>query len=161
MPIRARLKRGMRRIGNTTALAKLGPKFAPQVDRFVHRLSRGRWTMSQWLVPTIVLTTVGRKSGEPRTVPLATVPEDDGSFLVVASNFGQQHHPAWSANLLANPAAKASFRRDEFTVTARLLDDAEKEAVWPRLIAIWPSYDKYVERSGRSLRVFRLVPTSA
>ena len=148
----------MRRIGHTTTLAKLGPKFAPYADRFVHRISRGRWTMSQLLVPSLVLTTTGRKSGQPRDVPLATVPEPDGTFLVVGSNFGQQHHPAWSGNLLADPVAKVSYKRRDITVTARLLDENEKADVWPRLIEMWPAYDTYVERSRRDLRVFRLVP---
>lgn len=161
MPIGARVKRGMRRIGHTTALAKIGPKFAPYADRFVHRLSRGRWTMSQLLVPSLVLTTTGRKTGQPRDVPLATVPEPDGTFLVVGSNFGQQHHPAWSGNLLADDHATVSYKRRQIPVTARLLDEDEKAAVWPKLVDMWPAYDTYVERSRRDLRVFRLEPRSA
>jgi len=102
-----------------------------------------------------VLTTTGRKSGQPRKTPLATLPVD-GGFLVVGSNFGKEHHPAWTGNLLATPAATVSFKGDAIPVEARLLDADEKKEVWPQLLRIWPTYDRYVERSGRDIRVFKL-----
>ena len=86
---------------------------------------------------------------------MATLPTDDG-FLVVGSNFGKEHHPAWTGNLLAQPEASVSFKGETIPVVARLLDAEEKKAVWPELLRIWPTYDRYVERSGRDLRVFRL-----
>jgi deazaflavin-dependent oxidoreductase (nitroreductase family) len=108
-----------------------------------------------------VLETTGAKSGQRRTTPLACLPEDDGSFLVVGSNFGRESHPAWTANLRANPSATVTFRGRTVPVTASPLDAGEKAEVWPRLTAVWPNYDRYTEVSGRDLRVFRLVPTSA
>jgi deazaflavin-dependent oxidoreductase (nitroreductase family) len=107
------------------------------------------------MLPCAIVTTTGRKSGEPRESPLATVPLD-GSLYVVGSNFGKPHHPAWSWNLLADPTAQVSFRGSDFAATAQLLDADEKAATWPRLIERWPLFDQYVERSGRDLRVFRL-----
>ncbi|MGK4302063.1 nitroreductase family deazaflavin-dependent oxidoreductase, partial [Klebsiella pneumoniae] len=81
-------------------------------------------------------------------------PDGDG-FYLVGSNFGREKHPAWSGNLLKTPRAEVSFKGRDFPVEARLLTDEEKAEVWPRLLEIWPTYDRYVERSGRNLRVFR------
>ena len=149
--------RAVQRVAGSAGFAKVAPKIVPPLDRVIHRLTGGRVVMSAALLPSLVLTTTGRKTGQPRTAPLATLPVDDG-FLVVGSNFGREHHPAWTGNLLANPDATVSFRGKEIPVTAQLLDDDEKAAVWPQLTTLWPTYDRYVERSGRNLRVFRLTP---
>ncbi|MEY2569948.1 MAG: hypothetical protein QOE63_298 [Acidimicrobiaceae bacterium] len=158
MTIRKVLRHTVRQVGHSSALAKLGPQFAPHMDRVVHRLTGGRYTATQLVVPSLVLTTVGRKSGEPRPATLATLVERGGTFLVVASNFGKEHHPAWSGNLLANPEATVSHRGQDHAVVAHLLGPEEKHAVWPKLIATWPAFDTYTDRSGRDLRVFRLTP---
>ena len=136
----------------------VGPKVVPPVDRLLSRLTGGRVVLSGSLVPSLVLETTGAKSGQRRTTPLACLPEDDGSFLVVGSNFGRERHPAWTANLRANPDATVTHRGRSVPVRAEQLDPEEKAAVWPRLTAVWPNYDRYTEVSGRDLRVFRLVP---
>jgi deazaflavin-dependent oxidoreductase (nitroreductase family) len=145
----------VQKVAGTRGFAVLGSKVFPPLDRLVHKLTGGRVVLSAGLVPSLVLTATGRKSGEPRRTPLATLPVDD-DFLVVGSNFGKEHHPVWTANLLANPDATVSFRGQTIPVKARLLDPAEKQEVWPQLLRLWPTYDRYVERSGRDLRVFRL-----
>jgi deazaflavin-dependent oxidoreductase (nitroreductase family) len=142
------------------AFARVAPSVVPRLDRWVHRLTGGRTTMSAGMVPTLLLTTTGAQSGRARTVPLACLP-DDGSFYVVGSNFGRERHPAWTANLLAEPRASLSFAGTDHDVTAHLLSTDEKAAAWPRLLAAWPAYDDYAERSGRDLRVFRLDPVDA
>lgn len=143
------------KVAGTRLFARVAPPVVTRLDRVVHRLTRGRRMVSQGMVPTIVLTTTGAKSGEPRVVPLACLPETD-HFYVVGSNFGREHHPAWTANLLAHPEATASFDGDTFGVQARLLSADEKAGVWPKLVDIWPNYDRYEARSGRDIRVFRL-----
>lgn len=129
----------------------------PRLDRLVHRLSGGRYALSQRMLPSIVLHTTGAKTGLPRDTSLACLPDGD-AYYVVGSNFGQAHHPAWTANLLTHPDAVVESKRHRVDVRARLLDTGEKAEVWPRLIDLWPNYDRYVERSGRDLRVFRLEP---
>jgi deazaflavin-dependent oxidoreductase (nitroreductase family) len=136
----------------------VGPKVVPPLDRLLSRVTGGRVVLSAAMVPSLVLETTGAKSGQRRTTPLACLPEDDGSFLVVGSNFGREPHPGWTANLKAKPEATATFRGREIPVTATLLDTEQKAEVWPRLTAVWPNYDRYTEVSGRDLRVFRLVP---
>ena len=141
------------------AFSVVALRVAPKVDRFLSRASGGRLLMSQLLVTTIMLTTTGAKTGLPRESPLATLPDGD-AFYVVGSNFGTEKHPAWSGNLLKNPRATVTYRGRAIEVVARLLTAEEKAAVWPRLLTVWPTYDTYVERSGRDLRVFRLEPVS-
>jgi deazaflavin-dependent oxidoreductase (nitroreductase family) len=148
----------VQKVAGSPAFAKVAPHVIPRVDRVLHRLTGGRFLMSAAMLPAVVLTTTGARSGQPRRAPLATLPQDDGSFLVVGSNFGRPHHPAWTANLIAHPEASISFQGDDVAVTAHLLTEDEKEAVWPLLTTMWPTFDRYVERSGRDLRVFCLVP---
>jgi deazaflavin-dependent oxidoreductase (nitroreductase family) len=141
----------------TRAFMHVGPRIVPHLDRALHRVSGGRVIMSAGMFPTLLLTTTGAKTGQRRTTPLATMPED-GSFYVVGSNFGRDHHPAWTANLIAHPGAEMSFQARTTTVRAYLLTTAEKDDVWPRLVRFNPNYQVYVDRSGRDLRVFRLDP---
>ena len=147
----------VQKVACSEGFLRVAPKFVPRLDRAINKVSGGRVTLSQAMVPSLVLHTTGAKSGQPRETPLACMPEA-GGWYVVGSNFGQEKHPAWTANLLAHPDAAVTFRRTRTDVRARLLDDDEKAEVWPRLLAVWPNYDKYVERSGRNLRVFRLDP---
>ena len=148
-------------VAGSSGFRAVGPKVVPPVDRLLSRITGGRVVLSGSLVPSLVLESTGAKTGRRRTTPLACLPEDDGSFLVVGSNFGRERHPAWTANLRAHPGATVTFRGRTIPVRAALLSAEEKAAVWPRLTAVWPNYDRYTEVSGRDLRVFRLAPTSA
>jgi deazaflavin-dependent oxidoreductase (nitroreductase family) len=153
----SRLGRAVVKASGSKTFMRVGPKVVPHLDRLLHRVSGGRVIMSAGLLPSLVLTTTGAKTGQKRTTPLATKPED-GGWYVVGSNFGREHHPAWTANLIANPEAEVSYKGRSTPVTAHLLTAAEKEMTWPRLVKFWPNYAVYVERSGRDLRVFRLDP---
>lgn len=148
------------RISGAAWFSRVGPKVVPPLDRLLHKATGGRFMLGQALVPSLVLTTTGAVSGQPRQAPLACMPEPDGSWVVVGSNFGREKHPAWTGNLLKNPDAEVGFRGRTAQVTARLLDDDERAEVWPRLLKVWPVYDRYVERVDRRLRVFRLTPRS-
>jgi deazaflavin-dependent oxidoreductase (nitroreductase family) len=147
----------MHRIAGSEPFLRIAPHVVPRFDRLVHRLTRGRVSVSQRMVPSVMLHATGAKSGQRRDVPLAALPDGD-AFYVVGSNFGREGHPAWTANLLAHPEVAVTVRGRRTDARARLLDADEKAAVWPRLTAMWPNYDRYVERSGRDLRVFRLEP---
>lgn len=151
----------VRKVSTSSGFRKVGPKVLPPVDRVLHRLTRGRIIVSRLLVTSLVLTTTGQKSGLSRESPLACVPDPDpdaGGWWVVGSNFGQEKHPAWTGNLLAKPEATVSYDHRTTPVTAFLLDDEQKAAVWPTLVKTWPAYDDYVAASGRNIRVFHLVP---
>ncbi|MGH9210837.1 MAG: nitroreductase family deazaflavin-dependent oxidoreductase [Acidimicrobiales bacterium] len=147
----------VQKVAGSPAFARFAPPIVTPLDRLVHRLSGGRTMFSRGLVPTLMLTTTGAKTGRQRTVPLACMPDGDVIYLA-GSNFGRQQHPGWSANLIKQPEARVSFQGEDRAVVAQLLSDDEKGEVWPRLLTVWPTYDRYVERSGRNIRVFRLDP---
>ena len=150
--------RGVQKMATSKTFRKVGPKVVPPLDRALNKMTGGRFLVSKFMVPSLVLTTTGQRSGLPRESPLACVP-DDGGWYVVGSNFGREKHPAWTGNLITTPTATVTYNGTTTEVAARLLPDDEKERVWTELIAAWPAYDVYVEASGRNLRVFRLTPT--
>lgn len=147
--------RMVQKMAGSRWFAKVAPPVITPLDKVVHKLSGGRFLLSRAMVPTVLLTTTGAKTGQPRSVPLACIPDGDVIYLV-GSNFGREHHPAWSGNLLKTPRAEVSFEGETFAVDAQHLSDDEKAEVWPTILKAWPLYDRYVERSGRNLRVFRL-----
>jgi deazaflavin-dependent oxidoreductase (nitroreductase family) len=147
--------RGIEKMAGSPLFAKVGPKFIPKLDRVIHKVTGGRVIMSAGMVPSLMLSVRGAKSGQLRQTPLATMPIDE-SWYIVGSNFGRESHPVWTINLKANPDASISFKGKTYDVTATLLSESEKAAIWPQLTKMWPNYDVYVERSQRDLRVFRL-----
>lgn len=157
--VESRVGRAVQKVAGSRRFAPVAKHVVPRIDKGLNRLTGGRFVLSSLLVPSLVLTATGAKSGQPRVTPLACMPEDDGGWVVVGSNFGQTKHPAWTANLLANPDATVTFRGREVAVRARLLDGDERSATWARITRVWPTYDRYVELSGgRDIRVFRLDP---
>jgi len=157
VPVDSRFARLLHRVGSSRRFLRIAPKVMPGIDRTVSKLTGGRLLPSDLLVPTLILTHTGAKTGLTRQTPLATL-ADEGVFYVTGSNYGGQNHPAWSGNLMKTPQATVAFRGKTFAVTAHLLTEDEKAAIWPKLLRVWPIYDTYVEISGRSLRVFRLDP---
>src|SRR5512139_3558411 len=136
----------------------VGRRVIPRVDRVLYKVSGGRFgTMSGSGFTGLLLTTVGRKTGKDRSVPLLYVGHE-GRYYLTGSNWGRQAHPAWSGNLIANPLATLTVKGERIRVVARLLEGAERERVWPVLTTAWPAYDVYTDRSGRELRVFELTP---
>src|SRR3954471_6164039 len=92
----------LRRLGHQRWFAVLGRRLVP-VDRWLQRRTRGRLTIiGPVVLPGLLLTTTGKRSGLPRTQPLLYVRDDEG-WVVVGSNWGQTAHPAWTTNLLAAP----------------------------------------------------------
>lgn len=146
----------VQRVSGSPQFARVAPKVIPPVDRVLHRVSGGRMLLSRALIPGLVLTTTGRKSGQARETPLMCVPEPEGTWLVIGSNFGQTHHPAWTGNLLANPTARISYGAEDIPVEAEVLDGDRRDEAWARANAVWPTFDRYAERAGREIRVFRL-----
>ena len=132
----------------------------PPLEKMMTFLTRGRVPLSGLLVPSLVLHTIGAKSGIERDTTLMYCPEPKGRILVTGSNFARDTHPAWTANLLANPDAAVSVKGRRIPVRAALIDDSEREAVWAWIEKQWPGYRGYEVASGRVLRIFRLVPAS-
>lgn len=147
----------LRRFSRQRWLSTLIKALVP-IDRALQARTVGQASITSALgMPAALLTTTGCRSGQPRAVAL-TFARHDGGLVVVGSNFGRAHHPAWSSNLLANPDATVTINGAVWPVRARLLDATEKAAVWPELLRLWPGYAAYQERSHRDLRVFLLTP---
>ena len=104
------------------------------------------------LVPTLLLTTMGRKSGEPRPTPLLYQPTGSG-FIVVGSRGGSDRHPAWFLNLQANPECSVQVGRFAYTATARILDSTERAAYWEWMVRFWPDYANYQARTEREIPI--------
>jgi len=151
--------RAVQKVSSTRAFAKVAPHVIPALDRAVHRLTRGKVLLSAQLLPGVILTATGARSGLPRRTPLACMPEEGGgSWILVGSNFGRTGHPAWTANLLAHPDAEISWKGTDIPVTAVLLAGEERAAVWKTLLTFWPPYAAYQERVEREIRLFRITP---
>ena len=146
------------RFSRTRFFRRVGPRIMPPLERVTGRLSRGRVQLSGLLVPSLVLHTIGAKSGLERDTPLMYCPEDDGRMLVTGSNFARDAHPAWTANLIAHPDAAVSLRGRRIAVHATRVADEELEQVWSFIERQWPGYRGYERASGRTLRIFRLEP---
>lgn len=146
----------MGRIASTRTGAKVFRVVLPFMDRVMMRLTKGRRLFTNHAVPTLILTTTGRKSGEPRRQPLCYI-EDAGDFVVVGSNWGQEHHPAWTANLLADSHGTVTVEAIESPVTARLVSEEEWAALYPRFESMSANYRSYKGwASDRKIRMFRL-----
>lgn len=107
--------------------------------------------------PVLLLTTTGRKTGAKRTTPLIYL-EDGERFVLVASKGGMSHHPLWYTNLEANPEVEIQIGSEVRPMRAQRASDAEKAALWPRLVAIYRDYDDYQARTDRNIPVVILSP---
>ncbi|HET9171457.1 MAG TPA: nitroreductase/quinone reductase family protein [Actinospica sp.] len=138
----------------------IGRRVFPRIDTALQRATRGRASLTGAVgMRLLLLETTGRRSGQSRVTPLIYATQGP-DFLVVGSNWGQEHHPAWALNLLANPEAVVELANRRIPVQARRLAEDERAEVWPRLTEIWPAYDVYAERvrasSAREIMVFHL-----
>lgn len=131
----------------------------PQVDASLRRLSRGRVDFALLgRVPGLVLLVHGRLTGRLREVALQARAVD-GGWVVCGSNWGLPDDPAWALNLRVDPRPAVQIRGRRRPVTARELHGEERDRMWTRLIAVWPAFDGYRERSGRTIPLFLLTPT--
>ncbi|MEX0801442.1 MAG: nitroreductase family deazaflavin-dependent oxidoreductase [Dehalococcoidia bacterium] len=126
------------------------------LDRPLMRLTGGR-VSSVTGYPSLLLTTTGARSGEPRTVPLLYVGLGD-RLGIIGSRFGSTKHPGWYHNLRADPRATVEIQGKRGEYTARPADDDERAEIWSRGVKMYPGYDKYKSRAGRKIPVMVLEP---
>jgi deazaflavin-dependent oxidoreductase (nitroreductase family) len=103
--------------------------------------------------PICIITTVGRKSGNPIVIPLLTIPHED-NYILVASHGGAPNNPAWVYNLIHEPRIKMTVKSKTYNMLAKLLSDEEKENIWPIIIKAGPFYDEYQKKITRNIPVF-------
>jgi deazaflavin-dependent oxidoreductase (nitroreductase family) len=124
-------------------------------DQRVLKATNGKYTLFGPIsMRELLLTTTGRKTGRPRRSALSFLRDGD-RLLILGSNFGDDKHPAWSSNLLADPAATAAIGGTEVPVTAELVTGDDREQGLQRFFE-YPMYRAYRRRTDRELRLFAL-----
>lgn len=121
------------------------------------RLSGGRLGNSFLGRPVLLMTTIGRQSGKPRTQPLFYV-EDGSRILLVASNGGSPEDPLWARNVRVNPQVRISRKGVERIMRAHIADADEKAILWPKMTAAFPYWQEISDRSQRDFPVVVLQP---
>ncbi|TFD60593.1 nitroreductase family deazaflavin-dependent oxidoreductase [Cryobacterium sp. Hh7] len=123
------------------------------VHRMLLALSGGRlgWTIGT--MQTVELHTIGRSSGLPRSTMLTAPIHENGRYVLVASKGGDDRHPFWYSNLVAQPDVDLTIRGVTRPFRARTATSAEKAALWPRIVAAYPGYGAYQGRTERDIPV--------
>jgi deazaflavin-dependent oxidoreductase (nitroreductase family) len=107
----------------------------------------------------LLLTTTGRRSGEPRTTPLIYA-QDGDRYVIVASKGGAPEHPGWYRNLKKTPDVELQVEDQVFPAHARTASGEEREQLWRKANEVWPHYDEYAQRTDREIPVVVLERTS-
>lgn len=142
-------------IAATPAGSRLIRALVP-LDRRVLSKTKGRYTVLGPLgLQVLMLTTIGRKSGQRRQSPLIYT-RDGNRLYLFGSNFGQTSHPAWTSNLLANPDAWVTMAGQEIPVRATLLTGEEYDHAYELFMNYLKAYPAYRSRTNREIRVFAL-----
>src|SRR6266567_8071840 len=135
--------------------------FALKAMNAIHRglltISGGKagWRVSE--MPVLRLTTIGRKSGQPRSVMLTSPIQEGTTLVVVASRGGDDHHPAWFLNLRANPQVEVAYQgKPARPMRARVADEQERERLWPLVIADHKNYAVYQTKTEREIPLILL-----
>jgi proline iminopeptidase len=108
-------------------------------------------------VPSLMLTTTGRKSGEKYMFPLFYGTDGD-NILIVASKGGAPEHPGWYRNILANPEVEVMVGPRKFKAKATTATGAERERLWVKCLEFWPPYADYAKKTTREIPVVVLTP---
>ena len=156
------MQRVILRLASTRAGAWFSSHTAHHLDLPIIHLSKGRYSLTSILagLPVVTLTTVGAKSGKPRATPLVAI-QDGEQVVLIASNFGRAHHPAWYHNLRANPEATLSVHDRSGNYIAHEATGAEREKYWRQAVDLYAGYAAYERRTGgREIPVMVLTPVT-
>ena len=143
-------------MGTTRVVSNFSRVVMPTLDRFILKLSRGSTTVTTWLlgIPTLWVTTLGARSGEPRRVPLLGIPIED-NLALMGTRFGYQATPGWVHNIEANPEIDVAYHGRSVPAAARPATADELSRIWERAGRIYPGYLLYADRAPhRRIRVF-------
>jgi deazaflavin-dependent oxidoreductase (nitroreductase family) len=132
-------------------------KFMTSLFVSLYRLTKGRIGGSMAGLGVLLLTTTGRKSGKEWTTPLGYF-EDNGTYVITASNAGGERNPAWFYNLQSNPQVTIQIKDKQLTAIAEPANPDKRNELWARLLAIAPGYENYVKRTSRVIPMVILKP---
>jgi F420H(2)-dependent quinone reductase len=139
------------------AMGAAGLRWTGKLNVPLYRLSGGRVGGRINKAPVLLLTTTGRKSGQPRTVPVVYL-RDGERIAVIGSNAGHSRTPAWSLNLQANPEAEIEIGRKRQRVRARVAESDERAQLWRLHNEQYSGFDEYEARTNRDIALFVLEP---
>jgi deazaflavin-dependent oxidoreductase (nitroreductase family) len=149
------------RISGSRPGAALFARLLHHLDRPLLHLSKGRFSLASVSsgIPTVMLTTIGAKTGHLRSVPLVGI-RHRSTIGLIASNWGGKGHPAWYLNLRAHPHAQLLIDGHQRSYVAHEATGDERAVYWRKAIALYPAYAAYEQRtSGRTIPVMVLSPT--
>jgi deazaflavin-dependent oxidoreductase (nitroreductase family) len=152
----------IRRIAAIAPISRALSHILSPLDQFLLRLSAGRVTATTALtaLPVISMQVTGAKTGLQRTVTLAAIPDGE-DILLIATNFGKSHHPAWYHNLSANPLVSVTFQRHTTPYLATEVEDGDYQRCWALADAIYTGFSDYRRRAGdRRIPILRLTRVS-
>jgi deazaflavin-dependent oxidoreductase (nitroreductase family) len=148
----------MRRVAATGPGSWLFARVLHRIDRPVYKLTGGRHTFANLAsgLPVVMLTTTGARTGVQRTVPVLGLPSADG-LAVIASNYGQPHHPAWYHNLRAKPEGQVTVDGVTRAFRATEADGEVRARIWQEGLKVYPGWTEYERRApNRQIAVFVL-----
>lgn len=125
------------------------------IHRKLYSATRGRFGRRFLGMTTLLLTTKGRKSGQPRSTPLMYL-EEGPALAVVASNLGSDKPPAWWLNLQANPEASVRLGPERRRVRGREATPQERAGLWPRFVEMYSDYEEYEKATSREIPIVLL-----
>jgi deazaflavin-dependent oxidoreductase (nitroreductase family) len=128
------------------------------VHEAVFRASKGKLLNHGQGMPVLMLTTTGRKSGQPRTTMLTSPLQDGDKIMLVASKGGDDRNPVWLLNLREDPKVQVTMDGRTRTMTARVAGPDEKADLWPRIVADHTNYAGYQRKTERDIPVVVLEP---
>lgn len=128
------------------------------IHRALLKVSGGRVGWQAGKMPVFELTTIGRKSGQPRSVLLTSPVQAGDAIVLVASRGGDDHHPAWFLNLRDNPDVEVTTKDATTKMTARVASDDERAELWPKVTAKYKTYAGYQEKTDREIPLVLLEP---
>ncbi len=138
-------------------MAKSLLKFVSKTHALLYRLTGGRVGGTIRKAPVVLLTTTGRKSGQPRTVPLLAM-QDGENMVIIASNGGSDQHPVWWLNLQKQPEADLQLGSEKKHVRAERANDKEKARLWPEIVEMYSGYGDYQKKTERAIPLVILRP---
>lgn len=162
MPPANPFRRPVSTVASSALGARIFSRLLHPLDGVVLKLTGGKHSLTSVItgLPVYWLTSTGAKSGQPRQVTLLGF-ADGERVILIASNWGQAHYPAWYHNLKAHPQAVLTHQGNTGTYLAHEAQGAEREAAWQQAVALYPGYENYVKRAGeRHIPVMILTPAN-
>jgi deazaflavin-dependent oxidoreductase (nitroreductase family) len=150
--------------GEPDTVAGMPSRFTLKSMNAIHKtlltVSFGRIGWNAGNMPVLKLTTVGRKSGVKREVMLTSPLQIGDTWVIVASKGGDDDHPAWYLNLLAEPRVEVDIRGTRSVRTARVANADERASMWPKITATYTGYAGYQNRTSREIPLILLEPAN-